>query len=146
VSLPTKTIHTSAAKLMAGAQHLLIDTPPGNIAVVTSALRAADLILVTVQPTTADLDLLAETMSLAGEVAAMTDARVAILLTRVVPRTRAQRMTREALSAQGHHVLAAEIRQAQSVALSHGRPITDLAGYGEVLDELAEFAADGKVV
>src|SRR5690606_30306425 len=86
VAMPTKTIHTSVAQLMAGVEHLVIDTPPGGLQVITSALKAADTVLVPVQPTTADLDQMAETMDLAADTAAVTGARIVVLLTRVVPR------------------------------------------------------------
>lgn len=136
VAMPTRTIHTSAEQLMAGARHLVVDTPPGGLQVVISALKAADTVLVPVQPSTADLDQMAETMNLTADTAAVTGSRVFVLLTRVVPRTKARTLTRAALVESGHQVLESEVRQSQALALSHGRPIVELGDYGPVLEEI----------
>ena len=143
-ALPTRTIHTSVPKLMAGVQHLVIDTPPGGLPIIASALKAADLVLVPVQPSTADLDQMAETMTVAADATALTGAQVVVLLTRVVPRTRARVLTRAALVDSGHLVLESEVRQSQSMALAHGRPITELGDYATVLDELTSITGHRK--
>lgn len=139
VSLPTKTIHEQIGRLVADAAGCaVIDTPPGDLGVVASAMRAADLVLIPIQPTTADLDRMSETLSLAADVCAVTDAPVKVLLTRVVPRTRARSLTRQALTDGGFHVLNAEVRQSQAMALSHGSPLSALGDYEAVLSELIE--------
>lgn len=140
VAMPTRTIHTSVAQLMSGAEHLVVDTPPGGLQVIVSALKAADTVVIPVQPTTADLDQMVETMTLASDTAAVTGARVVALLTRVVSRTRARALTRQALEASGHQVLQSEVRQSQALALAHGQGITDLRDYRDVLDELLSTA------
>jgi chromosome partitioning protein len=137
VAMPTRSIHRQIGQLV-GEADAVIDTPPGDLGIVASALRAADLVVVPMQPTTADMDQLAETLSLADDVAAATDLDVLILLTRVVKNTRARSLTREALEEAGHRVLASEVPQSQSLALAHGRPIEDLGPYRDVVAELVE--------
>lgn len=136
-SLPTKTIHRQVDRL-AGSDHVVIDTPPGDLGIVTSALRAVDTLIIPVQPTAADMDQLAETLSLAEDVAALNDLRVLILLTRVVKGTKAQAQTRATLVEAGLKVMVSEVPQSQSLALSHGQPIENLGAYAGVVDELLE--------
>ncbi|MBG6184751.1 chromosome partitioning protein [Arthrobacter sp. CAN_A214] len=135
VALPTKTIHRQVDQL-AGSKHVVIDTPPGDLGIVSSAMRAVDTLVIPAQPTSADLNSLAETLSLADDIAVATDLRVMILLTRVIKRTRAQVETRAALVDAGLTVMEAEVPQSQELALAHGKKITSLGPYADVLDEL----------
>lgn len=135
VALPTKTIHRQVGQLV-GKADAVIDTPPGDLGIVASALRAADLLVVPMQPTTADMDQLAETLSLADDVAATNDLVVRILLTRTVKNTRARTLTREALVDAGHLVFDSEVPQSQALALAHGQAITDLGPYADVVAEI----------
>lgn len=137
VALPTKTIHRQIDQL-AGEAHVVIDTPPGDLGIVSSAMRAARTLLIPVQPTAADMDQLAETLQLAEDVSAINDLRVFVLLTRVVKGTKARTQTREALVDEGLTVLDSEVAQAQTLALAHGQPITDLGAYSDVINELIE--------
>lgn len=137
VALPTKSIHRQIGQLVGNAD-AVIDTPPGDLGIVASALRAADLLVVPMQPTTADMDQLAETLSLADDVAATKDLDVRILLTRTVKNTRARTLTREALVEAGHLVFDSEVPQSQTLALAHGQPITDLGPYTDVIAEILE--------
>lgn len=135
VALPTKTIHRQVDQLGLG-KHVVIDTPPGDLGIVSSAMRAVDTLVIPVQPTNADLNQLAETLALAEDVAALNDLRVYMLLTRVVRRTKALTNTRAALVDAGMNVLTAEVPQSQELALAHSKPITSLGPYADVLDEL----------
>lgn len=137
VALPTKTIHRQIDQL-GGEGHVVIDTPPGDLGIVASAMKAARTLVIPVQPTAADMDQLAETLSLAGDVAALNDLRVLILLTRVVKGTKARSQTREALVDAGLDVMESEVAQAQALALAHGQPIQDLGSYEAVVEELIE--------
>lgn len=140
VALPTKTIHRQVDQLGAG-KHVVIDTPPGDLGIVSSAMRAVDTLVIPAQPTSADLNSLAETLSLADDIAVATDLRVMILLTRVIKRTRAQVETRAALVDAGLHVMESEVPQSQELALAHGKKITALGPYSDVLDELLNGGA-----
>lgn len=140
VAMPTKTIHRQVDQLQ--ADDIVIDTPPGHIPIVASAIQAAartgGMVIVPVQPTTADIDKLPETLALIEDTPGGDDLRVVLLLTRAVKGTRALRLAREALEAQGMTVLQTVIHQSQALAGAHLNPITDLAEYADVLTELQE--------
>lgn len=139
VALPTKTIHRQIDQL-AGNRHVVIDTPPGDLGIVSSALRAVKTLVIPIQPTTADMDQLAETLALAEEVQALNDLRIMILLTRVIKNTKAQTQTRAALVDAGREVLDSEVFQSQAMALAYGQPVADLGPYDAVVSELIEKA------
>lgn len=140
VSMPTKTIHRQVDQL--GADDIVIDTPPGHIPIVASAIQAAarhgGTVLIPVQPTTADIDKLPETLALIEDTPGADDLRVVLLLTRAVKGTRALRLAREALEAQGLTVLQTVVYQSQALAAAHLQPISDPAEYADVLAELQQ--------
>jgi len=137
---PKNTIHKQTW-LGESHDHVIIDTPPGDLAVTASALRAADLVIIPMQPTGGDVAQFAETAQLVEEVQALTDARAVVLLTRVVKRTIAAAQVREALEPFEIPVLTAEVPQAQALAMAYGQNITDPGVYAAVLTELAEVMA-----
>ena len=141
VAMPTKSIHQRADQLARHGEHLVIDTPPGDLGIVTSALRAADVAIVPVQPTAADVAQIGETSALADDVAALTDLRTLVLLTRVVRRTVAATETRALLSSSGLEVLDTCIPQSQALALCYGQPVTDLREFAAVLAEIRKAIA-----
>lgn len=145
VSMPTRTIHHQVDHLLANTKNLVIDTPPKGRPIIVSAIQAAarhdGVIIVPVQPTTADIDKLFETIDLIDDAAAGGTVRTVILLTRAVKGTRALRESREALVDQGLDVLTAVVHQSQALAMAHGHPITDLGDYADVLAELTEKVA-----
>ena len=132
---PKPTIHKQTW-LGASHDHVVIDTPPGDLGVTTSALRAADLVVIPMQPTGGDFAQYAETVQLVEEVQALTDATAVVLLTRVVKRTVAAAQVREALEPFGIPVLDTEVPQAQALAMAYGQKITDAGVYADVLAEL----------
>lgn len=132
---PHNTIHKQAW-LDRTHEHVVIDTPPGDLGVVTSALRAADLVVVPMQPTAGDFSKFAETVQLVEEVQVLTEAPAVVLLTRVVKRTIAAAQIREALAPFGVPVLDIEIPQSQALAMAYGAQITDLGAYADLLSEL----------
>jgi chromosome partitioning protein len=85
-SMPIHTIHQRADQLARGGD-LVIDTPPGDLGIITSSLRAATLTVIPLAPAMADLAQVAETTALIEDVAALNDMRSVVLLTRVVKRT-----------------------------------------------------------
>jgi chromosome partitioning protein len=139
VAMPTRTIHQRVGQLVRDDQSLIIDTPPGDLTITTSALRSADVALVPLAPTRADLAQVNETIALAEEVAALTDLRVHVLLTRVIARTIAAGDTRAALVEAGIAVLDTSVSQSQAMALAYGQPVVP-GVYADVLAELMEVA------
>ena len=136
VAMATKTIHQRIDQLARGGS-VIIDTPPGDLGIIASALRACEVAVIPCQPTASDVSQIAETRALVEDVAAINDIKAVILLTRVVRRTIAATETRTLLTDAGLHVLHADVAQSQALALAYGEPVTP----GVYADVLAEIEA-----
>src|SRR5205807_2759359 len=135
VSLPVRALHRRLQTLLPGVSHTVIDTPPGDRAIVRSAIAASDVVIVPIPPSIMDLDRLRPTLDLIAELDAVTPVRVFVLLTRVRAATRSGRVTREVLEDVGVALLDSQIPLRETLNSSFGTvPDDDL--YGVVLDEL----------
>lgn len=135
ISLPVRDLHRRLDTLLPGVAHMVIDTPPGDRAIVRSAIAAADVVIVPIPPSIMDLDRLRPTLDLIAEVEAVTPVKVFVLLTRVRAATKSGRVTREVLEEVGVTLFDSEIPLRESLNTSFGTiPQDDL--YGVVLDEL----------
>ena len=135
VSLPVRDLHRRLQTLLPGVSHTVIDTPPGDRAIVRSAIAASDVVIVPIPPSIMDLDRLRPTLDLIAELDAVTPVRVFVLLTRVRAATRSGRVTREVLEDVGVALLDSQIPLRESLNSSFGTvPDDDL--YSVVLDEL----------
>jgi len=135
VSLPVRDLHRRMLDLLPGLAHVVIDTPPGDRAIVRSAVAASEVVVVPMPPSIMDLDRLRPTLDLISEVEVVTPLRVFVLLTRVRAATKSSRLTREVLGDVGVALLNAQIPLRESLNTSFGTvPSEDV--YGDVLDEL----------
>ncbi len=123
-------------ELVGAAQHVVIDTPPGHIDVVASAVAAVDTVIVPVEPLAMDLDRLSPTIELMARAAAVNDPDVYVLLTRVRARTRGARSARDLLEERGLPVLQTEIPLLEAYGWSYGMVPPEGHRYGQLLDEL----------
>ena len=80
MGLPTRDVHRKLKGFEADYRHVVLDTPPGDLAVVRSALLAADTALVAVQATAMDLDRVQPTIDLIAEIEPLNDLTFSILL------------------------------------------------------------------
>ena len=141
VGLPVRDVHRRLPALAVDFDHVVIDTPPGELGIVRSALLAADVVLLPVAPSTIDLDRLRPTLDLLAEVEGLRPAAdLRVLLTRVRARTRSATTAREVLSGFGLDVIVTEVGMRESFALAFGGPVVDLGEYEAVRDELAPVA------
>lgn len=138
VGLPVRDLHRRLPDLAADYAHVVIDSPPGDLGIVRSALLAADAVLIPLPPTTVDLDRLRPTLDLLAEVEPLRrePAPVSVLLTRVRARTRSSRAAREVLTDLGLTVLAAEVPLREQIANAFGAPVEPAAEYDAALAEL----------
>lgn len=148
----TGTLHRpeQVPAMAAAYDHVVIDTPPRLGEVQRSAMAVADVALMPCGPTGPDAWALAESIRTIEE--ALTyrpELRAAIVLNRVRARTTLGKGAREALTATGVHVLAAELglRQAFADAVTAGRGVTSYAPKDAaaaelraLVDELLTFA------
>src|SRR5918999_6163509 len=82
VGLPTRDVHRRLKPVAPDYEHVVIDTPPGELGIARSALLAADVALVAVPPTAGGLDRLMPTLELIAEVEPINDLTFFVLLAR----------------------------------------------------------------
>ena len=126
MGLGTKQLHVQLPGILTAAtcDLAVIDTPPleEHRGIVTAALRAADDVIVTLAPTTAELHRTGAVFDAIDDVAPLrtTPARVMVCLNRVDRRARADRVIRAALTDAGHHVLDHDVPLRQAYAQAFG--------------------------
>jgi len=135
VSLPVRDLHRRVDRLLPGIAHTVIDTPPGDRAIVRSAIAASEVVIVPIPPSVMDLDRLRPTLDLIEEVEVLTPLRVFVLLTRVRAATKSGRVTREVLEEIGVSLLDAQIPLRESLNTSFGT-IPSEDAYAVALEEL----------
>lgn len=142
---PTRDLARRVADVAGDYDHIVIDTGPGNPAILRQALLATDELLVPVAPSPVELRRLAPTFELAAEVDAGAGHPVLarVLLARVQARTRAAAAARTVLADLGLPVMTAEIPLRQRYALAWGSVpgIEPGSDYDQVLADLLTAAA-----
>lgn len=143
VALPVRDLHRRVADLGAGYGWVVIDTPPGDVAVSASAIRAATDLILPLPPSTIDMDRLRPTLELLAEVDPLRTEPVTprVLLTRVRAGTVSARAVREVMGSLGLEVMATQIPLREAYASAHGAPVTDIAEYAAVVAELLTAGA-----
>ena len=137
VARPFPDLHTKLVQIADGYRYVVIDSPPGDKRIASSAVMAADVVLIPIPPATIDLDRLRPTLELLAEVEHLHVADVRILLTKARSRTRSRATIREALTGRDLPTLAAEIPLREAYNLAFGA-IVPSAGpdYDAVVAEL----------
>ncbi len=141
VGLPVKDLHKRVKPLARDYEHVVVDTPPGHTAIVRSAVLAADAVLIPVQATLMDVDRLAPTLDVLGEVSEINDVDVHVALTRVQRNTLDPGMVRAVLAEMGLDVLGLEIGQRVAYARSFGLEVGDLLEYEPLVDGILGLGA-----
>jgi chromosome partitioning protein len=112
VGLARETLHQEAPALARRCDHLVIDGPPRIAALARSALLAADLVLIPVQPSAYDVWASAEMVALVREAQVFRPAlRAAFVINRRVSTTLIGREARSALADQPFPALQSEVHQ-----------------------------------
>ncbi|RWQ75657.1 MAG: cobyrinic acid a,c-diamide synthase [Mesorhizobium sp.] len=145
VGLARDTLHREAPDLARGADHIVIDGPPRVAALMRSALLAADLALVPVQPSPFDGWASAEMLALIREALIYRPQLVArFVLNRCATRTIIARETAETLADHDPPVLATTIGQrvAFADAAQSGRLVFEADEDSTAAREIAAFAAE----
>jgi chromosome partitioning protein len=136
VGLPVRDLHRRLADLGRGYDHMIIDTPPGDTAIIRAAVMATDVAIVPASPTGLDLNRLMPTFELLAELEPVHPVDVGVLLTKVRRGTLSARGVREVLAEVGYPVLDTEIPLAEMYAGSFGFAPTDLGHYADLIQEL----------
>lgn len=136
LGLPRETLHREVPALARDADHVIIDGPPRVAGIARSALLAADLVLIPVQPSAIDGWASAEMLRLLDEARVFRpNLRARFVLNRCASRTLIARDTAELLADSDPPLLPARIGQRVAFA--------ECAGHGRLVDETdgAEIAA-----
>lgn len=145
LGLPRDTLHQEAPALARGGDHVVIDGPPRVAALLRSALLAADLVIVPVQPSPLDGWASAEMLRLIEEARIYKPAlRARFVLNRCAARTVIARETAQALAGQDTGALASTVGQRVlfAEAMQTGRIAAELDPHGPAAAEIAAVAAE----
>ncbi len=145
VGLARDTLHSEAPELARGADHVVIDGPPRVASLMRSALLAADLVLIPVQPSPFDGWASAEMLSLLGEARIYRPQLAArFVLNRCDARTVIARETAETLADHDPPVLASTLGQrvAFADAARSGRLVSDINEYSLAALEITALCTE----
>jgi chromosome partitioning protein len=125
-------------RAVAEAEIVMIDTPPQIDSDSRRAIRAADLVLLPVQPSPPDLWAAEGTLALA----AAERRRAALVLNRASAASRLQREVEAAIGRAGHRLLAAPLgdRRAYAQAFAQGMGVTEMQPRSPAAAELRQLA------
>ena len=143
IGLARDTLHREAPELARDADHVVIDGPPRVAGLMRSALLAADLVLIPVQPSPFDGWASAEMLALLGEARIYRpDLAARFVLNRCGARTVLARETAETLADHDPPVLTAAVGQrvAFAVAAQSGRLASELDDDTPAAREIAALA------
>jgi chromosome partitioning protein len=145
IGLTRETLHLEAPEIARKVDHVVIDGPPRVTALARSALLAADVVLIPVQPSPYDVWASIQMVELLGEARVFRPTlQAAFVVNRHIVGTVIGREARTALGNQGILALRAEIHQrivfAESVAA--GRLAAELDPSGPAAREIAALAAE----
>ena len=145
VGLPRETLHQEVPDLARAADHVIIDGPPRVAALLRSALLAADLVVVPVQPSALDGWASAEMLRLLEEARVYRPGlRARFLLNRCAARTVIARETQAALAVQETGALRRTIGQRVlfAQAMTSGRVAAELEPDGPAAAEITAVGAE----
>ena len=145
VGLARDTLHTEAPELARGADHVVIDGPPRVASLMRSALLAADLALIPVQPSPFDGWASAEMLSLLGEARIYRPQLAArFVLNRCGARTVIARETAETLADHDPPVFTRTIGQrvAFADAARSGRLVSEINEHSPAAREITALCAE----
>jgi chromosome partitioning protein len=149
VGLPRPTVHREIAQIGKGYDHIVIDGPPRVTELARSAIMAADVVLIPVQPSPYDVWAAEEVVKLIEEARVYKETiKSAFVVNRKIANTAIGRDVGEALSAYPVPALAASITQRVvfAEAAAQGKAVHEIEAAGQaaaevdaVTNELMEF-------
>jgi hypothetical protein len=119
-----------------GYDHVIVDIPPADTAIIRSAVIAVDLVLVPASPTGFDLNRLMPTIELQAELEPVHPVEAGVLLTKVRRGTLSARGVRDVLADVGLPVLDTETLLPEMYAGSFGLAPVDLGRHDDLIKEL----------
>lgn len=138
VSIPTRDVKKRVDRLAGDYEHVVLDTPPGELDIVRAALHASEVAVVSISPSDMDINRFRPTLELVAEVESVAELDYRVLFTMVRRISREGRDARAAMEALELPVLQTEIPFLGRYRSAFGEPIEDPGEYELVADELLE--------
>lgn len=143
MGMPTKDVHRKLSRVAGDYEHVVVDTPPGEIAITRSVLRAAEVALVATSPSVMDVSRFRPTLDLLADVEDLNeDLAYYVLITRTRRISREGRDAREVMEGMGLPVLKTEVPHLSFYSEAFGAPVDDLAEYEAVAAELLALESE----
>lgn len=145
VGLPRATIHKEIKQIGQGYDHIIIDSPPRVTDLARSAIMAADVVVIPVQPSPYDIWAADEVVKLIAEARVYKDnLKSVFVVNRKIANTAIGRDVREALEAYGLPSLETSIAQRVIFAetAAQGKTVHEVDENGIAANEIEAFAAE----
>jgi len=146
IALPVKDIHKRLSGIVpTSTDVVVIDTPPleEQAGIVASALRVADVAIVSMAPTMGEYERLPEVWAAIEDVEPLraTPLVSAVLMNRTVTNANSTPMYRELMTEEGRTVLTATIPRREPIAQAFGGAVTELGKYADAAAEIEKLVA-----
>ena len=145
IAMAKPTLHKELPPIYADYDDIVIDGPPRVHDLAKSIILSADLVLMPVQPSPADVWATSETVDLVDEARVFKETlKSAIAINRKIVNTVIGRDVREALSTLNTPILQSDISQrvAFAEALNTGQTVMDLDARGRAANEVDAFVSE----
>lgn len=145
VGLPRATVHKEIGQIGQGYDHIIIDGPPRVTDLARSAIMAADVVLIPVQPSPYDIWAAEEVVKLIEEARVYKESlKAAFVVNRKIANTAIGRDVREALAAYPFQVLASSVTQRVvfAEAAAQGLAVDEIDQNGSAASEIEAVAAE----
>ena len=145
IAMANPTLHKELPPIYADYEDIVIDGPPRVHDLAKSIILSADLVLMPVQPSPADVWATSETVDLVDEARVFKESlKSAIVINRKIVNTVIGRDVREALSTLNTPILQSDISQrvAFAEALNTGQTVMDLDARGRAANEVDAFVSE----
>ena len=145
VAMATPTLHKELPPIAADYTDIVIDGPPRIHNLAKSIILAADLVLIPVQPSPADVWATADTVDLVAEAQSFKESiKSVIVINRKIGNTVIGRDVRDALATLNTPILQADISQrvAFAEAFAAGKTVADLDPSGRAAQEVEHFITE----
>ncbi|CEE60310.1 CobQ/CobB/MinD/ParA nucleotide binding domain protein [Xanthomonas citri pv. citri] len=145
VGFPRPTVHKEIGQLGQGYDHIVIDGPPRVTDLARSAIMAADVVLIPVQPSPYDIWAADEVVKLIEEARVYKDGlKAAFVVNRKIVNTAIGRDVGEALAAYPVPALAASVTQRVifAEAAAQGRAVHEIDSAGPATAEIEAVRAE----
>jgi chromosome partitioning protein len=145
VGFPRPSIHREIGQIGQGYDHIVIDGPPRVTDLARSAIMAADVVVIPVQPSPYDIWAAEEVVKLIDEARIYKEnIKSVFVVNRKITNTAIGRDAREALAAYPVHVLQAAVTQRVifAEAAAHGQAVFEIDATGPATAEIEAVWAE----